>query len=485
MGGPTILPIQASTEETGVNPRSATREPTHKAGRDGWSPTSWRDRIEAQQIRYPDRAAVDLAAEKLASLPPLVTSYEIEQLKAEFAEAQAGRRLVLQGGDCAETLGDCRPDVITAKLKILLQMSLVLIHGGRRPVTRVGRFAGQYAKPRSSPTERGVHDGQELELPSYFGDLVNRAEFTPEAREPDPHLMVRGYQHAAMTLNFIRSLVDGGFADAHHPEHWDLRFMEHAGLTHRRREQYERLSRTIADGLAFMEALGEGQVEGLQRVEFFTSHEGLNLIYESAQTRRVPRRPGWYDLTTHMPWIGERTRQLDGAHVEFFRGIANPVGVKIGPKADPAEVVSLVERLNPSAEPGKIALIARMGVKNVSPALPPILEAVAGAGQPVLWMCDPMHGNGIQTAGGVKTRDFDDIHAELEATMDAHKSVGTWLGGLHFELTGEDVTECIGGAHAIGEDDLHANYASPCDPRLNYQQSLELAFLLANRLSSG
>lgn len=450
-----------------------------------WSPVSWRSRLAAQQVRYEDRAAVEAATGKLASLPPLVTSYEIERLKAEIADAQTGRRFILQGGDCAETLADCRPEVITAKLKILLQMSLVLVHGLKRPVTRVGRFAGQYAKPRSSPTEKGLLGGAEVELPSYYGDLVNRAEFDPEARKPDPHLMVRGYQHAAMTLNFIRSLLDGGFADLHHPEHWDLSFMAHAGLSPERREQYERMRDTLADGLRFMEALGEKNVEELSRVEFFTSHEGLNLIYESAQTRRVPRREGWYCLTTHLPWIGERTRQLDGAHVEFFRGIENPVGVKVGAKAGPEEILALLRLLNPRREPGKIMLIMRLGAGAVGQRLEPMLRAVEASGEPVCWSCDPMHGNGITTRHGVKTRDFDAILGELEQTIDIHQRVGTHLGGVHFELTGEDVTECVGGATGIGEDDLHTNYASACDPRLNYQQSLELAFRLAQKMRGG
>jgi 3-deoxy-7-phosphoheptulonate synthase len=459
-----------------------TSETTNIPSATEWSPESWKTRLEAQQVRYDDRHAVEVARAKLSSLPPLVTSYEIERLKAEMAQAQRGERFILQGGDCAETLADCRPEVITAKLKILLQMSLVLIHGLKRPVTRVGRFAGQYAKPRSSPMEKGMLGDREVELPSYFGDLVNAADFTPDARRPDPHLMVRGYQHAAMTLNFVRSLLDGGFADIHHPDHWDLRFMEHAGLSPERRAQYEAMRDTLADGLRFMEALGEQKVEELSRVEFFTSHEGLNLLYESAQTRRVPRREGWYCLTTHLPWIGERTRQIDGAHVEFFRGIENPVGVKIGPAADPEEVLTLVRTLNPRRQAGKIMLIVRMGAANVGTRLRPILEAVSASGEPVLWSSDPMHGNGIKTSHGIKTRDFDDILAELEQSLDIHQQVGTFLGGVHFELTGEDVTECVGGSSGIGEDNLHENYASPCDPRLNYQQSLELAFRLAGRM---
>ncbi|MFI4896922.1 MAG: 3-deoxy-7-phosphoheptulonate synthase class II [Phycisphaerales bacterium JB059] len=447
-----------------------------------WTPETWRGRLDPQQVRYTDRDAVARASDKLRSLPPLVTSWEIERLRSEIAQAQEGRRFVLQGGDCAETLADCRADRIASKLKILLQMSLVLVPGLKRPVTRVGRFAGQYAKPRSSPTETRALNGSEVTLPSYFGDLVNAADFDPDARQPDPHLMVRGYQHAAMTLNFIRSLVDGGFADIHHPEYWDLSFMEHAGLSESRRAEYRAMRDTLADGLRFMEALGEKSVEDLTRVEFYTSHEGLNLIYESAQTRRVPRKAGWFDLTTHLPWIGERTRALDGAHVEFFRGIRNPVGVKIGPKAEPGEVLELIETLNPANEAGKLVLISRLGASRVGEALPPLIEAVEGAGRRVLWMSDPMHGNGITTGSGVKTRSFDAILEELERVIEVHDRAGSVLGGVHFELTGEDVTECVGGASGVREEDLGVNYASPCDPRLNYAQSLELAFLLAGRL---
>jgi 3-deoxy-7-phosphoheptulonate synthase len=297
--------------------------------------------------------------------------------------------------------------------------------------------------------------------------------------------MVRGYQHAAMTLNFIRSLLEGGFADLHHPEYWDLRFLEQAGLSAERRAAYERMTRNLADGITFMENLGEAKIDDLTRVEFFTSHEGLNLVYESAQTRSVPRRPGYYDLTTHLPWIGERTRQLDGAHVEFFRGVRNPVGVKIGPATEPEDVVRLIDALNPSDEAGRLVLIARMGAGNVADRLPPLLERVKREGRRVLWMSDPMHGNGIKTASGIKTRSFDAILSELQESARAHTAAGTILGGVHFELTGEDVAECVGGASGVGEQDLRANFASPCDPRLNYQQSLELAFLLAAELGGG
>ncbi|MEN0020153.1 MAG: 3-deoxy-7-phosphoheptulonate synthase, partial [Planctomycetota bacterium] len=332
--------------------------------------------------------------------------------------------------------------------------------------------------------------------PSYFGDAVNGADFTEESRRPDPHLLVRAYQHSGLTLNFIRSLLDGGFADMHHPGNWDLSFFTHADLRPERRAAYEEVSQSLADALKFMEVLGEKRVDELTRVEFFTSHEGLNLLYESAQTRQVPRRAGFYNLCTHLPWIGERTRQLDGAHVAFFSGIANPIGVKVGPTADPSEVIRLTEVLNPANERGKLVLIGRMGAERVRDALPPIVDAVARAGRRCLWIADPMHGNGTKTTGGIKTRNFDAILDEIVGAFDAHASLGTTrdehgrevpvsrLGGVHFELTGEDVTECVGGAAGITEDALTNNYASLCDPRLNYQQSLELAFLVAERLAS-
>jgi len=451
--------------------------PTHGASSD-WTPDSWRARPAAQSAPYADADALRAAAQRLRDLPPLVTSYEIERLKGELAEAGRGERFVLQGGDCAETLDECRPEIVANKLKILLQMSLVLVHGGRKPVVRVGRFAGQYAKPRSRPTE--TRDGQEL--PSYFGDLVNRPGFSRDEREPDPWLLVEGYKHAALTLNFVRALVDHGFADLHHPEHWDLSFFEHADLPADLRDEYRRTSASLAEALRFLEALGEQGIDEITRVGFYTSHEGLNLEYESAQTRRVPRREGWYDLSTHLPWIGERTRDLAGAHVEFFRGIENPVGVKVGPDADPSEVVELVRTLNPRAEEGKVVLISRMGADRAAESLPKIIGAVASADAPALWLCDPMHGNTRSTGSGVKTRRFDDILSELEAVMDAHDSLGTVLGGVHFELTGEDVTECVGGGAGVTEDDLAARYTSLCDPRLNYAQALEMAFRVARRL---
>ncbi len=434
------------------------------------------------QFAYPDEAALGEAVGRLRALPPLVTSWEIEALKAQLAQAQAGKRFVLQGGDCAESLDACTPDEVTSRLKILLQMSLVLVQGTKKPVVRMGRFAGQYAKPRSSPSETREIDGNEVTLPSYFGDIVNGAPFTEADRTPDPERMLRGYHHAAMTLNFVRSLCEAGFADLHHPEYWDLRFLSNAGLSPEKRARFESASRELASALRFMEALGEKSVDDLSRVRFFTGHEGLNLYYESAQTRKVPRRQDFYNLTTHMPWIGERTRALDGAHVEYFRGIANPIGVKVGPDADPVELLDLIDVLNPDGEPGKLALITRMGADRVEEVLPRLVRVVSSAHKRVLWVCDPMHANAMTTPQGVKTRSFDDILKELEATCDIHASEGHPLGGVHFELTGHDVTECVGGAAGLRAEDLHQNYTSSCDPRLNYEQSLEMAFLLARKL---
>jgi 3-deoxy-7-phosphoheptulonate synthase len=433
-------------------------------------------RQQAQAVSYPDARALEIAVARLRELPPLVTSWEVERLRTLVADAQAGHRFLLQGGDCAETLADCQQDVIARKLKILLQMSLVLIHGSKQPVIRVGRLAGQYAKPRSNPTE--ARDG--VTLPSYFGDLVNRLEFTEAGRVPDPELLVQGYLHAGLTINFVRSLSASGFADLHHPEFWDLAHLQRADLSAELREEYQRMVRQLGEALRFMEALGESTVDDLTRVEFFTSHEGLSLHYEAAQTKTVPRREGYYDLTTHLPWIGERTRALDGAHVEFFRGVRNPLGVKIGPSTSPSDLIALIDRLNPTNEPGKLILIARCGAAKVAGALPPLVEAVKREGRVVLWICDPMHGNGRVTSGGIKTRDANDILSEVEASFDIHDAAGTHLGGVHFELTGDDVTECIGGG--LLESDLDRNYASACDPRLNYRQALEMAFRIAKRM---
>jgi 3-deoxy-7-phosphoheptulonate synthase len=441
-----------------------------------WSLTSWQEKPNAQMLPYADEAGLAAVLKKVRELPPIVTSWEIERLKRLIADAQVGRRFLLQGGDCAETFADCRPSTITNRLKILLQMSFVLAHAFQGPVIRVGRFAGQYTKPRSSPTE--TRDG--VTLPSFLGDNVNRSEFSLKARTPDPSLILEAHQYAALTLNFTRSLLEAGFADMHHPEYWELAFFRSAPLKAEIRAEYEAMTTKLSEALRFMSAVGERTVEELTRVDFYTSHEGLHLPYEAAQTFTVPRRSGHYDLSTHFPWIGERTRAPDGAHVEFFRGLQNPLGVKLGPNADPADVVRTIERLNPNDEPGKIALITRLGAANVTDLLPPLIDAVRRSQRRVLWVTDPMHGNTRRTASGRKTRHFDDILLEVQRSFEVHEARGTHLGGVHFELTGDDVTECTGGAAAITESDLDGgNYASACDPRLNYQQALEMSFLIA------
>lgn len=442
-----------------------------------WSPDSWRAKPNVQRVEYPDAEAFSAALEELSSLPPLVTSWEIESLKDQLAEACQGRAFLLQGGDCAESFGDCRPDAIVSKLKILLKMSLILVYGCKQRVIRVGRLAGQFAKPRSSLTE--TRDG--VTLPSYRGHLVNRRGFTPADRRPDPTLLLRGYERAALTLNFIRSLVDGGFADIRHPELWDLDFVNHSEHSH----VYRRIMDAVSQAVSFMEAVAGRRFVELEGVKFFVSHEGLHLDWERAQTRRVPRRPGWYDLTTHLPWIGDRTRGLDSAHVEFFRGIANPIGMKVGPSCTPEELLALTDILNPDNEPGRLTLIHRFGVQHIERCLPPLIEALRRRGRIVLWCCDPMHGNTITTPAQVKTRRFEDILEELDRAFEIHRACGTRLGGAHFELTGEDVTECIGGARGLCESDLSRAYRSDVDPRLNYEQSMEMALLIARRMNPG
>ncbi len=446
--------------------RAAMKTAAHQA----WNPTSWQTRPAQQQPAYRDRAALDAAVGQLARLPPIVVSWEIDNLREQLAAAQRGERFLLQGGDCAESFEDCESDKIAKRLKILLQMSLVLTHAMKKPVIRVGRMAGQYAKPRSADTEtRGG-----VTLPSYRGDIVNRAEFTDEAREPDPSLLLRGYERAALTLNFVRALIDGGFADLHHPEYWDLGFVGHAQL----KTEYQRIVSSVADGLEFFEAISGKEVHQALRAEFFASHEALVLHYEQAQTRFIPRQNRWYNLSTHMPWIGMRTAQVDGAHVEYCRGIANPVGVKIGAAMDAGWLQQLVTTLNPQNQPGRLALIHRYGVKEIETALPKAIQAVRATGHSVLWVCDPMHGNTETSQSGLKTRRFENIMRELELAFSIHAGMGSYLGGVHIELTGEDVTECTGGARGLADVDLQRAYRSTVDPRLNYEQSLELAMLI-------
>lgn len=439
-----------------------------------WHPTSWQKREALQQPTYEDADEAQRVIDEISKFPPLVTSWEVENLKHQLGEAASGQRFLLQGGDCAEVFDECESSIIANKLKILLQMGLVLLHGGHRRVVRVGRFAGQYAKPRSDNMEN--RDGKSL--PSYRGDLINAVEFTDDKRYHNPHRMLRGYSRSALTLNFIRSLVDGGFADLHHPEYWGLDFMQHSEM----REEYQQMVNDIGSSLQFMETMLGRRVSDLSRVDFFTSHEGLHLLYEQSQTRRVPHRDGWFNLATHMPWIGMRTNQIDGAHVEYFRGISNPIGCKIGPSTTSEGLVELIKVLNPYNEPGRLTLIHRFGNAKIAQHLPPLLEAVRRNNLTVLWCCDPMHGNTVKTDAGYKTRRFDHILSELEQAFDLHAEVGTRLGGVHVELTGDDVTECTGGARGLDDEQLKRSYRTFVDPRLNYEQALELAFLIAQRM---
>ncbi|MEE2751783.1 MAG: 3-deoxy-7-phosphoheptulonate synthase class II [Myxococcota bacterium] len=436
-----------------------------------WNPSSWKTKPIVQQPEYKDPAALAAALEQVTALPPLVHSGEIEALKAQLAEVARGERFLLQGGDCAERFIDCAQGPIENKLRILLQMSLVLTWGARMPVVRVGRLAGQNAKPRSRATE--VVDG--VEVHSYRGDIINGHD--PSDREPDPRRLIQATFHSAATLNYVRALLDGGFADLRHPEHWDLGFVrspEHRG-------SYEDLVGRLLDALEFMRATGVERDHALRTVELYTSHEGLFLPYEQAHT--VGDGGRYHNLGTHMLWIGDRTRQLDGAHVEYFRGISNPIGLKVGPTLQPENLVSLLEQLDPDQEPGRITLITRFGHQEIAGHLPPLIEAVQKSGRLVVWSCDPMHGNTTTATGGFKTRDFSHILSEIRAAFEIHESLGSVLGGVHLELTGEDVTECIGGAQGIAPEDLSRSYETFCDPRLNYAQSLEVALLIARRLS--
>ncbi len=439
----------------------------------GWTPDSWRTRPALQMPTYPDQAALERALAELRHLPPLVTSWEILALKRQLAEAQEGKRFLLQGGDCAENFADCESGTISNRLKVLLQMSLVLVHGLRLPVVRVGRFAGQYAKPRSADMEtRG-----EVSLPSYRGDVVNGPEFTAQARVPDPQRMLTAHARSAMTMNFVRALIDGGFADLHHPEYWNLSWVRCSPLA----EDYQKMVNSIGDAVRFMETLAGAEVHNLNRIDFYTSHEALLLPYEEALTRQVPRQHGWFNLSTHFPWIGMRTAALDGAHVEYFRGIRNPIAIKVGPSVQPDQLLRLIDVLNPEDEPGRLTFIHRMGAAQIAGKLPPLLETVRRDGRRVLWVCDAMHGNTESTSNGYKTRRFANILSEVEQSFDLHAAAGTRLGGVHLELTGEDVTECTGGARELKDADLERAYRSTVDPRLNYEQSLEIAMAIVRK----
>ena len=442
-----------------------------------WHPESWQSKPAAQHPPYPDVPALNAALAQLKRLPPLVTSWEVDALRQQLAQAQNGERFVLQGGDCAESFADCEPGLITNRLKVLLQMSLVLVHGMRKRVVRVGRFAGQYAKPRSADTE--TRDG--VTLPTYRGDIINGPEFTAAARQLDPQRLLQGHARSAMTINFVRGLIDGGFADLHHPEYWDLDWVSHSPLA----KDYQRMVDNLGDSVRFMETLANQPIGDFSRVDFFTSHEALSLWYEQAQTRTVPRKQGWYNLSTHFPWIGMRTAAVDGAHVEYCRGLRNPVGVKVSPSMSVEWVLELCRVLNPDNEPGRLTLIHRMGASKIAQHLPALIAAVRGAGHRVLWLCDPMHGNTQATGNGLKTRRYEDISSELTQAFEIHAASGSHLGGVNLELTGEDVTECTGGARNLTEKDLERAYRSQVDPRLNYEQALELAMQITRMAGNG
>ena len=441
-----------------------------------WTPASWRNKSAAQLPDYDEPTVLAEVEQRLAHSLPLVFAGEIETLRQQLAEVAAGRAFLLQGGDCAESFADFHDRAITDTFRVLLQMAVVLTFAATCPVVKVGRMAGQFAKPRSAPTE--TRDG--VKLPSYRGDIVNGLDFTPEARRPDPRRQLRAYSQSAATLNLLRALAQGGFADLHRVQQWNLDFLRASPQGARYRDLADRISET----LAFIRACGLDAATGPQvrQVQFYTSHEALLLGYEQALTRREPVTGEWYDGSTHLPWIGERTRQLDGAHVEFARGIANPIGLKLGPSTDPDTLLRLLDVLNPDDRPGRLTLISRMGADRIDTALPPLIRAVQREGRQVIWSCDPMHGNTLEASTGYKTRPFARILDEVRCFFAIHRAEGSYPGGMHFELTGQDVTECLGGAQAITEQGLADRYHTQCDPRLNASQSLELAFLIAETL---
>lgn len=444
--------------------KTVTQQPTV----DNWTLDSWKHKAIRQQATYPDQDDLNSTLGTLSSLPPLVTSWEIKRLKKYLAEVSRGERFLVQGGDCAESFADCNSSIISNRLKVLIQMSLVLIHGCQIPVVRVGRFAGQYAKPRSADTE--TRDG--VTLPSFRGDIVNNNAFTEAARVPNPAKMLEAYHHSAMTMNFVRALVAGGFADIRHPEYWDIEWVKHS----KNAEKFQNLVAQIKESINFAEVLVGRQVNNLSSVEFFSSHEALHLHYEQALTRTVPRADGYFNLSAHLPWIGLRTNQIDSAHVELLRGVENPIGVKIGKETDSDHLIDLCRTLNPHNEAGKLTLIHRFGASHIEYNLPRLIETAQKANLDVIWCADPMHGNTESTSNGYKTRRFENISKEVELAFKTHKANGSHLGGVHLELTGENVTECLGGARSLQEADLGRAYTTQVDPRLNYEQALELAF---------
>ncbi|KAE8370987.1 DAHP synthetase [Aspergillus bertholletiae] len=452
---------------------------------DPWTPNSWASKPIKQDVPYNDAKGVQAALDKLQKLPPLVTTQEITNLKKNLKNVALGKAFVLQGGDCAELFDYCTQDMIEAKVKLLLQMSLVLIWGANKPVVRIARIAGQFAKPRSSPME--VVNG--VEMPSFRGDNINGFDATLESRTPDPSRLVSAYFHSAATLNYLRASLTSGLADLHSPLDWGLGHV----ITPTIKEKYERIVSRVKDALRFMQTVGIDTDRGVETVDIYTSHEGLLLEYEQSLTRLlknpVPEAPAattasappqsYFATSAHFLWIGDRTRQLDGAHIEFFRGIVNPIGIKIGPSMAPEELVRILDVVNPTREIGKVTLISRYGAQKIAQHLPGHIAAVQASGHLPVWQCDPMHGNTQSTPSGVKTRHFTDILSELRQALELHKAAGSFLGGMHLELTGEAVTECVGGAGGLTEENLNERYTTFCDPRLNEKQALELAFLVA------
>lgn len=444
-----------------------------------WSPDSWRSFPIAQQPVWPDEAELDRALKQIASYPPLVFAGEARTLEAGLGKVAAGEAFLLQAGDCAESFEDFSADNIREKLRVILQMAVALTYSMGVPVVKVGRLAGQFAKPRSADFEK-IGD---LEIPSFRGHIVNAAAPTAAARVPSPDRLVQAYHQSAATLNLVRAFTKGGFAALERVHAWNQEFVASSPAGQR----YEQLADEIDRALRFMRATGMDTETNanLREVDVWTSHEALLLAYEEALTRRDSTTGRWYDCSAHMLWIGERTRQLDGAHVEFLRGVGNPIGCKVGPSMSPDEVLELCEIINPDRIPGRMTLISRMGADRIEDGLRPLLRAVRDSGHPVVWACDPMHGNTYTNVDGRKTRHFEAVIAEIEGFVRAHRAEGTWPGGIHVELTGEDVTECIGGADDLSDADLDHRYETVCDPRLNGRQSLELAFRTAELVRSG
>jgi len=444
-----------------------------------WAPDSWRGKPALQMPDYPDAGALKRVEDALRTRPPLVFAGEARMLKRQLCRVAEGGAFLLQGGDCAESFAEFHPDNIRDTFRVLLQMAVVLTFGATLPVVKVGRLAGQFAKPRSEPTE--AQNG--VKLPSYRGDMINAMEFTPEARNPDPERLMQAYFQSAATLNLLRAFAQGGYADLHKVHQWNLGFVANSPLGAR----YQGLADRLDEALAFMAACGltSDTTPQIRETDFFTSHEGLFLNYEQAMTRVDSTTGDWYDTSAHLLWIGDRTRHPDGAHVEFMRGIGNPIAFKAGPSTKPDEMLKLIDILNPANEPGRLSIIVRMGADKVTTLLPPLLRAVTREGKKVVWACDPMHGNTVTSSTGYKTRAFDRILAEVQGFFAVHHAEGTHAGGVHFEMTGQNVTECTGGAVAITEANLSDRYHTHCDPRLNAEQALELAFLLAEILKQG